>query len=684
MSSLWAPATLSWTHAWAQSSGQTPVVDLPAIEVDMGTLPFPTQSIDSQRVLLGKKVTTVGSENLPKLAPNLNQREILGEIPGLTVSEVNNESWLSVSSRGLGDPHESYNVLVLRDGLSVSPDPYGYPAAYYVPPTQAIEKIEFFRGGSSLIYGPQPGGALNFRLKSAPHSAIHPTAVHQSAAPHASTVAMSAGSFGLRNLYLDHVWNRTGQTGGLVSLSVREQDGFRSANNSSEVLNPRLQLTRSFLGGHRWTLDMDAYLGRFDEPGGLSDTPGPDRLTLGQPRSVTLRSDSLQIARRAVTLTWERELKDDSSLSARLWSSNYDRHSFRQTLGTAPAFGGIANGSGNVIQKQDFQTFGLEARWQKNSSTAVFQTIHTDSPFRQFSGPTPEARSGPRTRDIDRATRSWALAAEHVFSLGKYAVAPGLRLESIEQTIDENLNTLGTDPLRSAQERLTVPLVGVGLSGPDGSYANLTQGFKPPSFQDTVPLLVSDTISEDLEEGRSLTLELGRRGTSDLGDFDVSVFAIDYSNIFGRVGTEFKNLGASRHYGVDALWCYRESGWRVFLNSSVLRARFVEGPQEGRTPQYAPWLLARYGVAREFSKDSDLKITVQSSARQFGDDGNSVNFNLPARTVVDLAGRAQVGGLDWSMGIQNVFNQDRPSRVRSNGYEPAMPFLIYGGLSAAL
>jgi outer membrane receptor protein involved in Fe transport len=31
-----------------------------------------------------------------------------------------------------------------------------------------IDKVYFYRGGSGLLFGPQPGGVLNFELKSAP------------------------------------------------------------------------------------------------------------------------------------------------------------------------------------------------------------------------------------------------------------------------------------------------------------------------------------------------------------------------------------------------------------------------------------------------------------------------------------------------------------------------------------
>lgn len=38
---------------------------------------------------------------------------------------------------------------------------YSYPAGYYILPLELVERVEFIRGASGLLYGPQPGGALN-------------------------------------------------------------------------------------------------------------------------------------------------------------------------------------------------------------------------------------------------------------------------------------------------------------------------------------------------------------------------------------------------------------------------------------------------------------------------------------------------------------------------------------------
>ena len=41
----------------------------------------------------------------------------------------------------------------------------GFPTLYYQPVPQSISEIQFIRGGSSLLYGPEPAPAINFVTK---------------------------------------------------------------------------------------------------------------------------------------------------------------------------------------------------------------------------------------------------------------------------------------------------------------------------------------------------------------------------------------------------------------------------------------------------------------------------------------------------------------------------------------
>jgi Fe(3+) dicitrate transport protein len=115
-------------------------------------------------IFAGKLGDVADLTRLPPVA-NRNLRQALADIPGLLVSEVSNGSWASLSYRGLGEPHESWNILTLQDAIPAVPDMYSYPAAYFIPPLEAVERVEFIRGAAGLLYGPQPGGAINYVMK---------------------------------------------------------------------------------------------------------------------------------------------------------------------------------------------------------------------------------------------------------------------------------------------------------------------------------------------------------------------------------------------------------------------------------------------------------------------------------------------------------------------------------------
>ena len=97
--------------------------------------------------------------NFPRITNN-NYRQALAKTPGLYLSEETTPL-ISIGYRGL-DPGRVQFTQVLKDGIPIHADQFGYPEAYYSPPLDTVDRLEFLRGGAALLYGPQPGGALNY------------------------------------------------------------------------------------------------------------------------------------------------------------------------------------------------------------------------------------------------------------------------------------------------------------------------------------------------------------------------------------------------------------------------------------------------------------------------------------------------------------------------------------------
>ena len=118
--------------------------------------------VQGAKVYAGKKTSVVDLGEAPPVV-NSNYRQALQKTPGLVLSEETTPLF-SLGYRGL-NPDRAQFMQVLKDGVPIQADLFGYPEAYYTPPLEVVDNIEFVRGGSSLMYGPEPGGAINFVTK---------------------------------------------------------------------------------------------------------------------------------------------------------------------------------------------------------------------------------------------------------------------------------------------------------------------------------------------------------------------------------------------------------------------------------------------------------------------------------------------------------------------------------------
>ena len=111
----------------------------------------------------GKKNEVLILDSLDANTAQNNPRQTLGRIPGANYSETEGSGFPSngIGFRGL-NPTQSIELDTRQNGYNIAGDIYGYPESYYLPPLAAIERIEVTRGASSLQFGPQFGGVINY------------------------------------------------------------------------------------------------------------------------------------------------------------------------------------------------------------------------------------------------------------------------------------------------------------------------------------------------------------------------------------------------------------------------------------------------------------------------------------------------------------------------------------------
>src|SRR3954469_23139276 len=122
------------------------------------------REVDGTQITVTKKATVIKLDQQPPIQNN-NLQEQFTKAPGLIVSEQQTPGQYNFSYRGLGNPQESEYTLFLQDGIPLMSDWIGFPTLYYLPVPQTVSEIQIIRGGSSLLYGPEPAPAINFVTK---------------------------------------------------------------------------------------------------------------------------------------------------------------------------------------------------------------------------------------------------------------------------------------------------------------------------------------------------------------------------------------------------------------------------------------------------------------------------------------------------------------------------------------
>lgn len=638
-------------------------------------------------IFSGKKTAILDTDAQVKIVNN-NYRQLLSQTPSLLISEESSPL-VSIGYRGL-NPHRAQFTQVLQDGIPIHADQFGYPEAYYTPPLDTVDRVDFVHGGAALLYGPQPGGALNY----------------------VTHVPRKDREFSLRTQHIvgsDDLYSTfssadgtVGNLGYYVYYNHREGDGFRSANSDFALDNLALKLIYETETAGKFTFNASTYHEEHGEPGGLTSA----NFGLGD-LTATRLFDRLELDRDFMSIGYEVEPTSDSVFTSTLWWTDYTRYSARQRGG---GFGTPAVGPDNSIETQQFETVGLDTRYRLNwgnggdtphtFSTGI-QLYHTDSPRTDELGATPNASSGALRRASDREVLYAPVFVENKFTFGKFSITPALRVENFKQKVNETLNLDSGDPLRTKEDTDHVFLGGLGaeyaIQEESTIYGNISQGYRPQVFSEAVPTGPLQLVNGDLEEGKSIEYELGYKTRAiDWLTLDASVFLLSFEDQIGSVlvgpDTVFQNVGDAIHKGVDVsaifditkLASLSETYGQLdfYINATLLDAEFTDGPNDGLTPQYAPSYIFRTGL--NYAYNDRAKVTFGGSFvdGHYADDTNTLARQVPAYMVWDLTAEVKVHkNVRLLAGINNIFDESYFSRVRSDGIDPANGRNFYVGAS---
>jgi Fe(3+) dicitrate transport protein len=651
-----------------------------------GSLP----SVYKNKIYKGKKAKVTNLVENTQVSEANNTRQVLQESSGVIVSDVNNQSYYSIGIRGIGDPHESQGILLMTDDLPISADLYGYPAAYYLPPMSSVDSIEVTKTGAGLLYGSQPGGSLNYQLKKPKfNSAAEFKTINTLGSEQLLTTYNSVEGGSETTAYRVEAYQRSG-AGQFEKNSGFSARGFdarlRYKINEKNEIKPQLSY----------------YKGRFEEAGGLALDPAAGRISIKENlKKNTLQNDELLIDRLDARVSHEFKTDQMLNVTSTLWASNLSRESRRQN---GSGFGVVATNNTNSIQDQDFYSGGARVSVAKDYQIAENNNTFTgnvtyykmDSPLEVGTGATADADTfSTLNRQLKRATDSVSVAVENMFEVGAWAITPALRAENIKQKIDEKFN--GTATLRNTNVTDHVVLGGLAVTYSTESdqqiYLNASEGFRPIQFSETVPTSSNTVVNSDLKSSKTLSTELGIKGQISNTDYDISAFSVNYKNQVGTVtsvtNVSLGNVGEAQYQGLD-LSAKRKlnNNLSAFANAQFMSARFISGPQDTKTPAYAPGYLHKFGAQHETYKFKN-RIASTIAGEHYSDDSNNTERVIPSYNVWDFSGEyissaKIVGGKAKIMyGINNVLDAKYYSRVRATGIEPSLERNYYAGFELA-
>ncbi|MEO8670964.1 MAG: TonB-dependent receptor [Tahibacter sp.] len=692
-------------------------VDVNATAPWRAKLNYIMREVDGPFITVTKKTSITKLDSIPTVIDN-NLRGLFAQTPGLLVSEQQTPGQTNLSYRGIGNPQESEFVTVLQDGIPLEGDWIGYPTIYAFPLPQTIAEVQSIRGGSSLLYGPEPPPTINLiSRKPDPDREL---------AGYTENVVGKDGLFATFN----KVSGTVGTWDYLADAHYRTSDGQRK-NGDSELSGADLHVGYRPDESAYWAADFHAYNLETGDPGKMSYS-----VFQNDEQTTTTPDARLWTERYVLSLTHDRHFDDKTELVAKVWTGYQDQASRSEAGFVAPQ----PPPTTAQLQDDQFRFMGLDARlvhrWSRgNAFTVGVTSYHSDAPFRQWTSPnlqvdrydrhgspcTTAAQVNCARLRQDRSTDYSAIFAENVFRWGQWHLVPSLRLEREKVDIDETIKppTLTRD-LVDRSVTHNVPLGGIGFGNDFGhlneSYFNVSQGWRPVRYFDVGSPFGNTAAGEinDPDPTHVLSFEAGVHGTPINGLFyDASLFQV---NVKDRIesqpagpgappnNTINVNTGDTRHRGFEGQIDYdflaaqdpqTKRHFSVFANVSLLDAEFTatRNPANlGNKPAFSPRYLARAGLSWREDQQFKFALSWVSVGSQYFQDSNLAAFptdparfipaKVPQHTIADLSGDFFVRpNVRLLAGVTNLTDRKYYGRVFSNGIEPGLGRSYYLGAS---
>ncbi|MCF0064081.1 TonB-dependent receptor [Dyadobacter chenwenxiniae] len=579
-------------------------------------------------------------------------RQIFAKIPGVFVYDMDGSgNQINISTRGL-DPHRSWEYNIRQNGVITNSDMYGYPASHYSPAMESIERIELVRGTSSLQYGAQFGGMINYVTKGPDTTKTF-----------SFESINSVGSFGLFSSY-NAIGGKVGKLVYSAYYQKRHSNGYRK-NAKSDAESQFISLAYEFSK----SLRIKAELGRSSY---VYQIPGPltDAMFNADPRQSTRSRNYFNpdIYIPSLVLDWQ------ISPNTQLKFTSSGVYGARNSV-MFDAFANVPDTINSLTKSykarqvdiDNFKSFTSELRILHHYDIAGFknvlsggvQLMHNKLRRRQLGKGTTGSDfdltlTDPAFgRDLYMKTNNVALFLENMIYLTpQWTVSPGLRYENGATDMTGTISYYNPQNLPNKIKH-SFPLLGIStqyrLDAQNRIYGGISQAYRPVVFKDIIPGSVWEKVDKNLKDAYGYNAEAGISGGTKNLHYDIGVFQVLINNRMGTVSMrEGANAyilrtvtGDTRTRGVEAYIEYiplrietssTPTELSFFTSTSYFDAQYIKGNAvvnnentsvAGNKVEGVPTWISRNGVQLLYKK---LSVTCQYSYV-------SSNFANPLNTV---------------------------------------------------
>lgn len=665
-------------------------------------------------IYAGKKTEIILVDSLDANKAINNTRQILGRIPGLNIVETESAGFTAngIATRGL-NPIQSIEMNTRQNGYNISADIYGYNESYYLPPMEAVSRIEMIRGAASLQFGSQFGGLVNYVIKDAPNKPVE------------FTSSQTIGSFGMFNSF-----NSVGGTYKKISyygyLQYRNMDGYRPNSQQWQFSGfGKIQYKQSekVIVGVEYSLLRN----RLQMPGGLTDS-----LFNADPKVSTRTRNWLRSPWNIISAYANFKPSENTTITFKTTYLFSHRSLVWRNEDGGPSALDLIDSATNAfvpreVGKEDMNNSTSELRFAHNyklgeqKSTIAGGVRYCFAWFKRKGGGEGTTNSdfdlsitGDWGYNLDFTTTNIAPFVENIFRIGnKFTITPGVRFEFLKSTA-KGYKIKDDIKLTTNQSRNRYfPLFGTGMefkiTNNTNIYGNFSQAYRPIDYSQLEPLGVVSRIDPNLKDAYGYNVDFGYRGTvKNYLNFDIGVFYMAYDNRIGLVlktdslGQEYtlrSNIANSVHKGIESyiefniLKCFDQSskyGLSLFNSFAYIDAKYTSGEFKGKRVEAAANTINRVGLIFN-SKHLSATFQVNSVGDAYGDASNvkvsedPIAGYIPAYTVLDLCANFKYKNYAIKLGSNNLTDKAyftrRTDEYPGPGIIPSVGRSFYIGLN---